>query len=137
MLQSPIIRIALAAAGLIVFYLLGVLVRQHYGSCVDIQNKSTQTIRQMNVTIVNGGKSEDIPDMTPGDHRRVYVQPAEASQVTLRIDDGRGRPRDITVFPHVEHGVCDTAKVQILPQHSTQTDEFHRATCWGGWFDFL
>jgi hypothetical protein len=137
MLRSPAIRVVLGVAGVIVLYLLGVVVRQHYGSCVDIQNKSTQTIRQLNVTIANGGKSEDIPDMAPGDHRRVYVQPTEASEVTVRIDDGMRKPRDITVFGHLEHGVCDTAKVQILPQHNTQTDELDRATCWGGWFDFM
>jgi hypothetical protein len=137
MLRSPVIRAVLAAAALIVFYLLGVAVRQHYGSCVDIRNLSGKTVRQVRVTVESGGKTYDLPDLEPGDHKRVYVQPAEKSEVTLRIDDGMSKPRDINVFGHAEPGDCAVAMVQILPQHDTQTDEIHRSVCWKGWFDFM
>jgi hypothetical protein len=56
MSRSPVIRAVLAAAALIVFYLLGVAVRQHYGSCVDIRNLSGNTVRQVRVTVEKGGR---------------------------------------------------------------------------------
>jgi hypothetical protein len=136
-LRSPVIRAALATAALIVFYLLGVAARQHYGSCIDLRNLSGKTVRQVRVTVEGGGKTYDLPDLEPGDHKRVYVPPAEKSEVTLRIDDGMSKPRDIKVFGHAEPGDCGVAMVQILPQHNTQTDEIHRPVCWKGWLDFL
>jgi hypothetical protein len=95
-LRSPLIRAVLATAALIVFYLLGVAARQHYGSCVDLRNLSGKTVRQVRVTVESGGKTYDLPDLEPGDHKRVYVQPAEKSEVTLRIDDGMSKPRTST-----------------------------------------
>ena len=137
MLSSPVIRAVLAAAALIVFYLLGVAVRQHYGTCVDIRNMSGKTVRQVRVTVAIDGKTCDLPDMEPGDHKRVYVQPAQKSEVILRIDDGMSNPRDINVFGQAEPGGCSVAMVQILPQRNTQTDEIHRSVCWKGWLEFL
>jgi hypothetical protein len=137
MLGSPVIRAVLAAVALIVFYLLGVAVRQHYGSCVDIRNMSGKTVRQVRVTVAIDGKTYDLPDMEPGDHKRVYVQPAVKSEVTLRIDDGMSQPRDISVFEHADPGDCSVAMVQILPKRNTQTDEIRRPVCWKGWLDFM
>jgi hypothetical protein len=136
-LGSPVIRAVLAAVALIVFYLLGVAVRQHYGICVDIRNMSEKTVRQVRVTVAIDGKTYDLPDMEPGDHKRVYVQPAQKSEVILRIDDGMSNPRDISVFGQAGPSDCSVAMVQILPQHNTQTDEIHRPVCWKGWLDFM
>jgi hypothetical protein len=36
-LRSPMARLLMILGGVILFYLLGVAVRQHYGSCVDIR----------------------------------------------------------------------------------------------------
>jgi hypothetical protein len=136
-LSSPIVRALLGFGALCLFYLLGVAVRQHYGSCVDIRNTSTETMRQVSVKVETGGTAYELPDLAPGDHRRVYVQPSQESPLYLTITDGSNRSRDITVFEKAEPTDCGLTTVMILPGHRTESNETHRSVCWNGWLAFM
>lgn len=122
---------------MLAIYLAGVAVRHHLGSCVDIRNTSGETIRQVSIRVEGGGKNYDLPDLAPGDHRRVYVQPEEKSGVTLTITDGRGRSRDINVYEAAVPGECAVANVEIQVGHRTETIEDHKAGCWSGWLSLM
>jgi hypothetical protein len=133
------VRVLLGLAAVFLFYLLGVAVRQLYGSCVDIQNSSTETVRNVSVRVESGGRTYQVPNLAPGERRRVYVRPRAKSQVTLTITDGRNRPRDVTVFGGAQPGDCGLSMVTIERGlgHNTVSEEFHHPLCWKGWLDFI
>lgn len=137
MFRSPVGRLLLGFAGLCLFYFLGVALRQLFGSCVDIRNASTETVRDISVKVESGGKIYDVPNLAPGDHRRIYVRPHAKSQITLKITDGTNRPRDIMVFGGAQPGDCGVSMVAIQPGHSTVSEEFHHAVCWKSWLEFM
>jgi hypothetical protein len=137
MFRSPVGRLLLGVAGLCVFYFLGVALRQLCGSCVDIRNASTETVRDVSVKVESGGKIYDVPNLAPRDHRRIYVRPQAKSQITLKITDGTNRPRDIMVFDGAQPGDCGVSMVTIQPGHSTVSEEFHHPVCWKSWLEFM
>ena len=137
MFRSPVGRLLLGFAGLCLFYFLGVALRQLFGSCVDIRNASTETVRDVSVKVESGGKIYDVPNLAPRDHRRIYVRPQAKSQITLKITDGSNRPRDIMVFDGAQPGDCGVSMVTIQSGHSTVSEEFHHPVCWKSWLEFM
>jgi hypothetical protein len=137
MFRSPVGRLLLGFAGLCLFYFLGVALRQLFGSCVDIRNASTETVRDVSVKVESGGKIYDVPNLAPGDHRRIYVRPQAKSQITSKITDGRNTPRDIMVFDGAQPGDCGVSMVTIQPAQSTVSEEFHHPVCWKSWLEFM
>jgi hypothetical protein len=137
MFRSPVGRLLLGFAGLCLFYFLGVALRQLFGSCVDIRNASTETVRDVSVKVESGGKIYDVPNLAPRDHRRIYVRPQAKSQITLKITDDTNRPRDIMVFDGAQPGDCGISMVTIHPGHSTVSEEFDHPVCWKSWLEFM
>src|SRR5579862_5930591 len=121
--RSPMVRLVLVCAGVVGFYLLGVGVRQLSGSCVDIRNTSKDAIRNVSVTVDGGGKTYEVPNLAPGDHRRVYVKPSQKSSVTMSMTDARNRQRNFTVFGEAHPGDCGVSMVTIQPGQNTESDE--------------
>jgi hypothetical protein len=134
-LRSPLFRAILGILGVVLFYLLGVAVRRHFGSVLDIQNSAGETMHQVSVNVKSGGKSIDLADIKPGDHRKVYVNPPSLSEVTMTITDSRNR-RDVLVFSRAQPDECALSVVKFLPGHRTESVETHESNCWKGWMAF-
>jgi hypothetical protein len=135
MLRSPLFRVLLSVLGVILFYLVGIAVRRHFGSVLDIQNSAGETMRDVSVNVKTGGESFDLPDIKSGDHRKVYVNPPAQSQVTMTITDSRNS-RNVLVFQKAEPDECALSVVKFMPGHRTESVETHHSDCWKGWLAF-
>jgi hypothetical protein len=135
MLRSPLARILLGILAVVLLYLLGVAVRRHYGSVVDVQNSAGEPMREVSVNVKSGASSFDLPDIKPGDHAKFYVNPPAQSEVTMTITDSRNR-RNVLVFTRAEPGECAISVVKFLPGHRTEAVETHHSDCWKGWLGF-
>jgi hypothetical protein len=136
-LRSPIARILAAVIGISLFYLLGVVVRQHSGVCILIHNETTGTVRELSVEADNGGVKRGLKDLAPGDQERVFVKTAEPSALSLEFTEPGRAPHTTTVFDHAKPRECGYSIVRIMPQRQTESYETDQSVSWKGWLDFL
>lgn len=136
---APVVRAVLGLAILSGLYFSGVAIRQLLGSCVDIRNTSKESVRNVSVNVESSGKTYSLSDLAPGARRRVYVRLSEKSRITVTMTDFRNHQRDFTVFGGAQPGDCALSSVTIQPGpgQNTETIEFHRPVCWGGWLDVM
>jgi hypothetical protein len=137
-LRSRTIRSVLVVVGLFLFYVLGVIVRQQYGIGVVIRNESGETLRQVGVKVETKGKRYGLPDLAPGDRRRVFVQPVGESSIDIQFIDAGGKPHVELMVGYVESGYCGNAKATILPGGRTKlTEDIDPLFCGKSWLDFV
>ena len=78
-IRSGPAKVLLAVIGLAVFYVIGVIVRQHSGVCVTIRNESNEPVRELSVAVENHGAVHNLQDLKPGAHERIFVKTAEGT----------------------------------------------------------
>lgn len=123
--------------GLILFYFIGVVVRQHSGIRVVIQNESGEPVEKLSVGVEHSDYRHDLENLMPGDLEQVFVKTGEQSRVVVEFVEAGHGPRTITVFDHAEAGDCGTSTVKFLPRRDTESVETHQTVCWNGLLDFL
>ena len=102
----------LVFVGLFFFYVLGVVVRRGYGIGVVVHNASQETLRQVSIkieSIGDRGGRYDLPDLRPGDRRRIFVRSVTESHINLEFIDSNNRQHVETVYGYTEAGYCGTA----------------------------
>jgi len=124
--------------GLFLFYVVGVILRQQYGIGVVVRNESGETLRQVSVKVQSRGKTYSMPDLAPGEHRRVFVQPVGESSIDVQFTDASDKPHVESVVGYVESGYCGNAEAMILPGGKTRlTEEISLVFCRKSWLDFI
>ena len=136
-LHSSAARAIAAAIGLLLFYFLGVIVRQHSGVHIIIRNESGEPVRQLSVGVENSSDRRTLQDLKPGDHESVFVKTVEQSSVVVGFEVAGQRPHTTDVFNHTENRDCEASTMWILPQRRTESVESHKSVCWNSWLDFL
>jgi hypothetical protein len=130
-------KMLVAFVGLVVFYAIGVIVRQHSGVCVIIHNESQEPVEELSVALENQGDSHTLKDLARGENERVFVKTVENSRILLTFAEGGQKSRTAAVFDHAAPGDCGTVTVRLLPRRSTESVDVHRSLSWKGWLDFL
>ena len=119
-------------------YSIGLLVRRNYGISVVVHNTSQETVSQVSVKVEslgNRGGRYELPDLRPGDQKRIFVRPVTESHINLEFTDFNKKHYSETVYGYDESGYCGAAEVTILPQNRVVS---HIApACWKSWFDFI
>ncbi len=131
----------LVFVGLFFFYILGVVVRRGYGIGVVVHNTSQETLRQVSIKIESiGGRGGryDLPDLRPGDRRRIFVRPVTESHINLEFTDSNNRQHVETVYGYAEAGYCGTATATILPSDKiASNNSIPTLVCWKSWLDLI
>ena len=131
-------RLALAALGLVVLYVVGVIVRHQFGVLVIVVNESGEAPQQVSVKAEGTGERDtrsDLYYLAPGGRARVYARPATESHISLEFMDARNKLHTQTVLGYVEAGDCGIAKATILRGEGIHTTS--DPACWKSWFDFM
>src|SRR5436189_3557913 len=115
MLRSRVVRIVAAVIGLILFYALGLFVREQYGIAVIIRNESGRSLRQIRVKAEPTGRVISVGDLANEKRTRVFVEPQTESHISLGYTDASGQPHVEIVVGYVEAGYCGKAEVTVLP----------------------
>jgi hypothetical protein len=124
--------------GLFVFYVLGVVVRQHYGIAVDVRNLSQHTLRNVSVKVEYRGKRYPLPDLQPGQHKRVFAQPAGESGINLEFVDWQNAKHVEDLAGYVEDGYSGTASGTVLADGRVVIDnDTFRHFYYKSWLDFV
>ena len=130
-------RLTFAVVSLLVFYVVGVIVRNQFGVRVIVSNESGEALRQVSLKVETRGKRYSLPDFAAGQHRRVFVEPVGESHINLEFLDARNKVHSELVVGYVETGYCGTAKAVILPEGRVESTDFiPELVCWKGWLGF-
>ena len=138
MSRSRTIRVVLLCVSLFLLYVLGVLVRWHYGIGVVVHNASQETLRHVSIkveSVGDRGARYSLPDLRPGERRRIFVRPVTESRVNLEFTDSTNRQHMETVYGYAEAGYCGTATATILPSDKITSSE--AANCLRSWLDLV
>jgi hypothetical protein len=128
--------------GVLSLYVAGVVVRSHFGIRVTVQNGSQETLRLVSIKVESlgdrGGRYS-VPDLRPGDRRRVFASPVTESHLKLEFTDANNIRHSETVYGYAEAGYCGAATATVLSGDkvvvsSVQTD---LVICWRSWLDFI
>ena len=136
--RSRTTRFVSIVLGLFLFYAVGVATRQRFGIGIFVDNQSGETLREVIVKVEGKGKAYRLPDLAPGDRRRVFVQPVGESRVDIHFKDASGKPRVEPVVGYVESGYCGSAEVTILPDgKATLKENIDTTFCRRSWLAFI
>ena len=131
-------RFVFLIVGLLLFYVMGVIVRRQYGIGISVRNESGETLRQICVrveSIADRGKRYTLPDLVSGGCAHIYVSPVTESHVNVEFTDARGKLHVETMVGYAESGYCGTAKLTILSGDRVDTDS--KLVCQKSWLDFI
>ena len=123
--------------GLLLFYFLGVIVRQHSGVHIIIRNESGEPVRQLSVGVESGADRRTLRDLMPGDHGSAFVKTVAPSSIVVGFEVAGQRPHSADVFNYEVNGDCGASIMRILPQRRTESVEKHQTVSWNSWLDFL
>jgi hypothetical protein len=130
--------LTVAFAGLLVFYVVGIFVRQQFGIAITIRNASREPLQQVRVKVETRGNRYGLRDLAPGEQARVFVKPRTESHINLEYIDAHHQPHVELVVGYVEAGYCGQAMATILPGGEVASEEdIDLIACWKSWVDFL
>jgi hypothetical protein len=123
---------------LVTLYVSGVIARHRFGIAVVVRNQSQSVMRSPSVKVNPRGLRYPLPDLSPGQSSRVYVQAVGESSIDLEFIAARNLMTSEMLAAYVEPGYCGSAKVRLLPGGylSVQDDTF-RLVYWKSWLEFL
>jgi hypothetical protein len=136
--RSRTTRLVLLIVGLLLFYVMGVIVRQQYGIAIAVRNESGEELRQVSLrieSIGDRGKRYDLPDLASGDRARIYVSPVTESHINLEFTDARGKLHVETPVGYAEFGYCGNVKATVLT--GDRIDTISALACRKSWLDFI
>jgi hypothetical protein len=139
MLRSRTAKLVFITAALLALYLIGIILRQHYGILIAITNESGGPLREMTVT-VRGSERKNIRvigSLPPGKRTRLFVTAMTESDISVEFVDPTGQHHRETIVGYVEQGYCGRGTARVLLDSTVKTDErIDPVACWGSWFDF-
>lgn len=130
-------RIILLAVALFALYLAGVFVRQRYGPMVVVRNQSGGVLRNVAVKVDYRGARYPLPDLKPGESRRVFVKPVGESSILLEFVDAKQLPHRELLAGYVEDGYCGKAVATVYADRVDARDETFGLVYWKSWLDFV
>lgn len=117
-------------------YILGVVVRGHYGIAVDIHNASGHTLERSMLRVERDGTEHDLGDLAPGKQTRTFIQPVRESHIVLKYQVA-GVEHTETIVGYVESGYCGKAEVTVLADDRVVSKEsIDLVLCKRSWLDF-
>jgi hypothetical protein len=135
--RSRIFRVAVTAVALLVFYIAGIIAREHRGIRINIRNQSGEALRQISLSVERGGTYR-LTDLAPGEHNHTFVKPVEESSVDLRFTDAIDRSHVETVVGYAEALDCENVTVTIFPAGKVKSNETRPFLVpWKSWLDFM
>jgi hypothetical protein len=138
LLRSRTTRVAAATAGLLVSYVIGVVVRGHYGTRVVVRNQAEEMLRNVSVKVEARGQRYPMPDLAMAQKAHVFAQPVGESQITLEFDDEHGHHHRELLVGYLEAGDCGGAEATVWPNGLVESRENAvRLVCWGSWLEFF
>jgi hypothetical protein len=136
--RSIISRILLTTAGLFMIYAVGQAFRLSYGTRVVVRNESKETLHNVNVRVEHRGGRYYLPDLQPGQRKRVFVKAVGESSIMLEFMDSKNIQRTAMIAGYVESDYCGTTTAIIHdPGRIEVHDDTFGVICWKSWFEFL
>ena len=130
-------RILLALLILFLLYVSGVVVRHLYGIMVVVDNESGEVLREVAVKVVAKGKRYPLPDLEPGQTRRVFVKPVGESAIDLEFTGSKNLRHTEMLAGYVEDGYCGKATATVYPSRVESRDDTFGIIYWKSWLDFV
>jgi hypothetical protein len=125
------------AVGIILFYAVGVFVRNSRGIRIIVQNESGTNLKNANVMLENGD-SYLLGEIAVGKTEKIFVVPGPESNIRLEFADPNGQQRSEIVAGYVENSYCGDVAVGVLSDFSVRSrDESFALVNWKSWYGFL
>jgi hypothetical protein len=133
-------RLLLIILGIFLLYLLGIFVRRAYGVRIAIKNDSGELLHQVGLKLEGWNYRYElaVPDLAPGQSRRVFVRPGRKSHVTLEFADSHNVRHAGKAEEYVFGDGCGNLIFTVQAFGKVEaTITTHLSICWDGWFGFI
>jgi hypothetical protein len=114
-----------------------VVVRHLYGIMVVVDNQSGEVLRDVAVQVVAKGKRYPLPDLKPGQTRRLLVRPVGESAIDLEFTDAKNLRHTELLAGYVEDGYCGKATATVYANRVDSRDDTFGMIYWKSWLDFV
>ena len=121
----------------VLFYLSGIVTRQHFGVRVEVRNESGHALRQITVKLERG-KEYILGEMPVGSRKAVYVEPAGGDSIRLEVVDSSNLKHTDVIAGYVESGYCGDVSAEItLDGRVIAADHSFAPYNWKSWWAFI
>jgi len=138
-LRTPKTRVLLILVGILLFYVLGIFVRQRYGVSVVIRNDSAGLVQKVGLKF-DGWEyhyQQAVHDVAPGQRVRLFVNPRRKSHVTMEFTG----PDNVRYAHTAEDYVPNECDSLIFAVNAFGRVEggivYHQFICGDSWFGFV
>ena len=130
-------RFGLALAVVVLFYLLGIVTRQHFGVRVEVRNRSGHALRHVTVKLERD-KEYSLGEIAVGNRKAIYVEPAGGDSIRLEAVDSSNVKHTDVIAGYVESGYCGDVSVEITPDGRViAADHSFAPYSWKSWWAFI
>lgn len=122
---------------LVLFYLSGIIARQHFGLRIHVRNSSGHALRQVTVKLEHS-KEYRLGDMAVGSRKTIYIEPAGGDSIRLEVIDANNVQHTDLIAGYVESGYRGDVSVQIAPGgRIVSVDHSFAPYNWKSWWAFI
>jgi hypothetical protein len=137
-MKKAAVRFLMLFAGLLVFYVVGVVARGRYGIRVLVGNRSGETLRRVVLKEEIHGPRYELGDFRDGFSRHIFIRPKTESHIAMDFQDAAGTPHSELVVGYLESGYCGSAEAVVEPGGKVMANEHVDILfCKGSWLDFF
>ena len=121
----------------VLFYLSGIVTRQHFGVRVEVRNNSGDALRQVTVKLEHS-KEYRLGEMAVRSRKTIYVEPAGGDSIRLEVVNSSDVKHTDLIAGYVESGYCGDVSVEITRDGRVIAADHSFAPChWKSWWAFI
>lgn len=125
---------------ILVLYVVGIFVRDSYGTRWEIKNKSGVGLHDVSLRFVGWKYQQEIPlhDLAPGQVKRFFFRPCMKSSYSFNFSDPQGEQHTEKGETYIPGNDSSIITVTILPSNKVEmTLPTDRLVSWESWFGLL
>lgn len=132
-------RLWWTVVAVLTFYVVGIFVRDSYGTHWEINNKSGATLNDVSLGFVGWKYQQEVPlqDFAPGEVKRFFFRPCMSSSYSFNFTDPQGVRRTEQGEMYVSGTDSSNLRVTIFPSSKVEMSLPTHRVSWESWFGLL
>ena len=124
---------------ILVFYVVGVFVRDSYGTRWEIKNRSGVALHDVSLGFAGWKYQQEIPlhDLAPGQVKRFFFRPCMKSSYSFNFFDPQGEQHTEKSETYIPGNDSSVITVTILPFNKVEMSLPTGHLAWQSWFGLL
>lgn len=132
-------RLLWTLLGVFIFYVVGIFVRDAYGTRWEINNKSGVALHDASLGLVGWKYQQEIPiqDLAPGQVKRFFFRPCMKSSYSFNFSDSQGERHSERSETYIPGNDSSVITVTVFPSIKVELTLPTYRVSWESWFGLL